>query len=75
MFQIQWLRRWIRRSMKPMPHDFAHSSKKKLSLAYAFFAWNALAVVGYAMYNGKRDWAAYYGLEQEPGSPGKLEHP
>lgn len=72
MFQIQWLRRWIRRSMKPISQDTAHITKKKLSIAYAFFAWNALAIVGYNMYNGKRDWAAYHGLEQESGSPGKI---
>lgn len=50
----------------------AHDMKKKLSLAYAFLAWNAFAIVAYAIYSGKRDWAAYHGLEVEQGTPGKI---
>lgn len=68
---FRWLRRWVRRSSRPIDIDTAHMWKRRLSLAYGILAWNALAFVGYAMYNGKRDWAAYHGIQSENQSPGK----
>lgn len=68
---FRWLRRMVRRSSKPIDYDVAATWKRRLSLAYGILAWNALAFVGYACYNGKRDWAEYHGLEVEKGSPGE----
>lgn len=72
---MRWLRRWIRRSTRPIEHDKADFWKRRLSLAYGFLAWNAFAVVAWSMYNGKRDWAAYHGLEVERSSPGNENKP
>lgn len=47
--------------------------KRRLSLAYGFLAWNALALVLYSAYQGKRDWAAYHGLEIDNSPPCKLK--
>lgn len=68
---LQWMRRWIRRSTKPIPVTKAEMWKRRLSIAYAFFAWNAIAIVGYSFYKGKGDWAAYHGLPVDKASPGK----
>lgn len=72
LMSFRWLRKWVRRTSKPIPEPVAQLWKRRLSLAYGILAWNAIAVVAYAAYNGKRDWAAYHGLEAEPGSPGKF---
>lgn len=69
---FQWIRRAVRRNTRPIPLADADRWKKRLSLAYGFLAWNALAFVGLAMYNGRRDWAEYHGLEMQKGSPCKL---
>ena len=74
IIKMRWLRRFIRRSTKPIPMHVADVWKRRLSLTYGFLAWNAIAVIGYAMYQGKRDWAAYHGLEVEQGGPGKNNH-
>lgn len=68
---FRWIRRWVRRSSRPINQDLAHIWKRRLSLAYGILAWNALAVVGYAMYTGKRDWAQYHGLETDKSRPGR----
>lgn len=68
------LRRWIRRGSKPIPEHVALTWKRRLSYGYGFLAWNAIAVVCYAAYNGKRDWAAYHGLEVEKGTPCKSNY-
>lgn len=67
---FSWLRRWVRRSTKPIDYNTAGAWKKRLSLAYGILAWNALAFVGYAIYNGKRDWAEYHGMETDKSTPG-----
>uniref|UniRef100_A0A1B6ERQ1 Uncharacterized protein n=1 Tax=Cuerna arida TaxID=1464854 RepID=A0A1B6ERQ1_9HEMI len=70
---MRWLRRLIRRNMRPMHELDAMEWRKRLAFVYAFVAWNALGVVIYYTYNKKHDWAAYYGLkleeeaEQRPG--------
>lgn len=67
---IQWLRRLIRRNTKRIDEPTADFWKRRLSIAYGFLAWNAFALVCYAFINGKRDWAAYHGLEVDKASPG-----
>lgn len=51
---MRWLRRLIRTNTRPVPRVTADIWKRRLSLAYGFFAWNALAVVAYAVYSGRR---------------------
>lgn len=68
---LRWLRRLVRRNTRPIAQHDAHIWRKRLSLAYAFFAWNALAVVGLAVYNGRRDWAKYHGLPAEEKTSGE----
>lgn len=70
---IQWLRRLVRRNTRPIDMSTADLWKRRFSLAYGFLAWNAFAMVGYAIYSGKRDWAEYHGLESDKGSPGNFE--
>ncbi|KAG8228612.1 hypothetical protein J437_LFUL009317 [Ladona fulva] len=65
MWRIQWLRRFIRRRMKPIPIDRAQLWEQRLSIAYMFFAWNAFGIVCYMMYTGRSDWAKYHGLKDE----------
>lgn len=60
---MRWLRRLIRRNMKPIDEYDAIEWKLKLSYFYAFCAWNCMGYVFYQMYNNKHDWAAYYGLK------------
>lgn len=74
LFNFPWLRNFIRRHTKPMPIQTAGRWKARLSVIYAILTWNALAVVAYAVMNGKADWAKYHGLvsEQEAKmTPGK----
>jgi len=66
---MRWLRNLIRRNTRPIAHNTAHIWKKRLSIAYGFIAWNAICLVGYSMYKGKRDWAAYHGLEVDQSPP------
>jgi len=66
---FRWVRRWVRRSSKPIPLPVADQWKRRLSIAYGILAWNALAVVFYSCYQGKRDWATFHGLDTEGGSP------
>lgn len=71
---MRWLRRFLRRRMKPIDEYDAIQWQLKLSYLYAFFAWNAFGYVAYQMYFNKADWAAYYGLKldeeinQRPGN-------
>ena len=70
---FRFIRRWVRRTSKPINVPTAELWKRRLSVAYGFLAWNALAMVGYAWYKGKRDWAEYYGLETSKDSPGNIK--
>jgi hypothetical protein len=74
LFQLKWLRRFVRRNTNPMPMNKAGKWKSRLSVMYAVLAWNAFGMVCYMVYTGKNDWAKYYGLkkpEDEMLSPGK----
>ncbi|XP_044728919.1 uncharacterized protein LOC123292358 [Chrysoperla carnea] len=74
MFRIQWLRRLIRRNTKPIPVQSAQVWKNRLSVIYALVAWNAFGCVLYMIYQGKKDWADYYGYKSDEDkqlSPGK----
>lgn len=71
----KWWHRFIRRRTKPIPTDVAVLWKRRLSFAYAFCAWNAFGVLAYNFYQGKADWAQYYGLkteEEQAMSPGMV---
>ncbi|KAJ0173623.1 hypothetical protein K1T71_010772 [Dendrolimus kikuchii] len=61
----KWWHRFVRKRTKPIPGDVALLWKRRLSLAYGFFAWNAFGFVIYSFYKGKADWAQYYGLKSE----------
>uniref|UniRef100_A0A1L8DC66 Uncharacterized protein n=1 Tax=Nyssomyia neivai TaxID=330878 RepID=A0A1L8DC66_9DIPT len=65
LFRFPWVRRYIRRNTKPIPFVTAETWKNRLSLGYAFLAWNAFGFVCYAMYKGKTDWAKYHGVQDE----------
>ncbi|XP_046402093.1 uncharacterized protein LOC124168038 [Ischnura elegans] len=74
VWNIQWLRRFFRRRMNPVPVDKAHMWKRRLSLTYMFISWNAFGLVIYMMATGRSDWAKYYGYKSESEgniSPGR----
>lgn len=79
LFRFPWLRRFVRRNTNPIPQDKAYLWKNRLSLAYMLICWNAFGLVCYMFYQGKGDWAKYYGLKSEEElkmTPGKylLKH-
>jgi len=57
LFQMKWLRRFIRKNTRPVPFATAGMWKQRLSIGYAFLAWNAFGFVMYAIYTGRSDWA------------------
>ncbi|CAG9565479.1 unnamed protein product [Danaus chrysippus] len=61
----KWWHNYIRRKTKPIPGDVAVLWKRRLSYAYGFLAWNAFGLLIYSIYNGKADWAHYYGLKTD----------
>ncbi|KAL0819644.1 hypothetical protein ABMA28_007716 [Loxostege sticticalis] len=61
----KWWHRFVRRRTKPIPADTAITWKRRLSIAYGIAAWNAFGLVIYSMYQGKADWAHYYGLKTD----------
>ncbi|RVE42500.1 hypothetical protein evm_012843 [Chilo suppressalis] len=61
----KWWHQFIRRRTKPIPETKAIIWKRRLSLAYGLLAWNAFGLVLYSVYNGKADWAHYYGLKTD----------
>ncbi|CAK1583654.1 unnamed protein product [Parnassius mnemosyne] len=61
----KWFYKFIRRRTKPIPADEAFLWKRRLSLAYGFIAWNAFGLLVYSIYQGKADWAHYYGLKSD----------
>lgn len=65
LFQLKWLRRFVRRHTSPIPFNSAEQWKKRLSLGYAFFAWNAFGFVCYQVYHGRADWAKSAGLKSQ----------
>ncbi|XP_054727049.1 uncharacterized protein LOC129236826 [Anastrepha obliqua] len=65
LFEIKWLRRWIRRHTNPIPMDSAELWKRRLSIGYALLAWNAFGFVCYMVFTGRNDWAKYYGHKSE----------
>ncbi|XP_023935900.1 uncharacterized protein LOC112044319 [Bicyclus anynana] len=62
---FRWLHKYIRRNTKPIPGDVAVLWKRRLSIAYAVLAWNAFGLFVYSLYQGKADWAHYYGLKSD----------
>lgn len=73
----KWFYKFIRRRTKPIPEEQAVLWKRRLSYAYGFIAWNAFGLVIYTMYQGKADWAHYYGLktdEEQSMPPGILHN-
>lgn len=74
MLRWYWLKRFIRNNTQPIPETTAETWKKRLTIVYVFVAWNACGLVAYLTYQGKGDWAKYYGLKPEEDlklSPGK----
>uniref|UniRef100_W8CAP0 Uncharacterized protein n=1 Tax=Ceratitis capitata TaxID=7213 RepID=W8CAP0_CERCA len=65
LFEMKWLRRWVRRHTSPIPEDNAVLWKRRLSVVYALLAWNAFGFVCYMVYTGRNDWARYYGFKSE----------
>lgn len=75
LFQMKWLRRFVRRNTSPVPLNVAERWKQRLSIGYAFVAWNAFGFVLYQVYQGKADWAKSAGLKTQEEfelPPGKL---
>jgi hypothetical protein len=50
----------VRRHTSPIPLNVADQWKKRLSLVYAIFAWNAFGLVVYQLYKGKSNWASEF---------------
>lgn len=65
LFKLTFLRQFIRRHTKPIQEDVATRWQKRLAVGYMLLAWNAFGIVCYQIYDGKADWAAYYGLKSE----------
>lgn len=58
LFKFRWLRRMVRRHTNPIPENSARVWKQRLSLGYAFLAWNAFGFIVWQMFKGKNDWAS-----------------
>lgn len=72
-FQFKWLRKLVRRNMRPIEYTHALAWRDRLSIAYAVVAWNAFGMVCYMVYTGRNDWAKFHGLktaEDDLMSPG-----
>ncbi|XP_068159221.1 uncharacterized protein [Drosophila tropicalis] len=65
LFEMKWLRRFVRRNTNPIPEQRAELWKRRLSLGYAILAWQAFGFVCYMVYTGRNDWAKYYGYKTE----------
>ncbi|KAG4079980.1 hypothetical protein HA402_006292 [Bradysia odoriphaga] len=65
LFQMKWLRNFVRRHTSPVPFNVAEAWKQRLSIAYALFAWNAFGFVLYQCYQGKADWAKAAGFKSQ----------
>ncbi|XP_023169320.1 uncharacterized protein LOC111598346 [Drosophila hydei] len=65
LFQMKWLRRFVRRHTNPIPEQRADMWKRRLSIGYAILAWQAFGMVCYMVYTGRNDWAQYYGYKSE----------
>lgn len=73
LFQMKWLRRFVRKNTRQIPHMTASTWKQRLSIGYAILAWNAFGFVLYALYTGRADWAKDYKSPEELAmSPGKF---
>lgn len=75
LFQMKWLRKFVRRHSSPIPLNTAELWKQRLSIAYAFLAWNAFGFVCFQVYKGNVDWAKTAGLKSQEEvnmSPGKF---
>lgn len=75
LFQLKWLRNFVRKNTHPLPHGTAHTWKQRLSIGYALLAWNAFGFVLYAIFTGRSDWAKSAGLKSEEEiamTPGKF---
>lgn len=57
---FKWLRRFVRKNTRPIPYTTAETYKSRLSIAYAFIAWNAFGFVLYQVFKGKADWASKF---------------
>lgn len=67
----KWWHKFVRKRTKPIDEHTAVLWKRRLSIAYGLFAWNAIGLVIYSAYKGKADWANYYGLktDEEAATP------
>ncbi|XP_016938901.2 uncharacterized protein [Drosophila suzukii] len=65
LFEMKWLRRWVRRNTNPIPEHRAELWKRRLSIGYAVLAWQAFGLVCYMVYTGRNDWAKFYGYKTE----------
>lgn len=73
-FQMKWLRAFVRRNTRQIPHTTAQQWKQRLSFGYALLAWNAFGFVLYAVFTGRGDWALATGLKSKEEAslpPGK----
>jgi len=57
LFQMKWLRRFVRNNTRQIPYTTANVWKQRLSIGYALLAWNAFGFVVYAVLTGRSDWA------------------
>ncbi|KAH8416828.1 hypothetical protein KR222_006452 [Zaprionus bogoriensis] len=65
LFEMKWLRRFVRRHTNPIPEQRAELWKRRLSIGYAILAWQAFGLVCYMVYTGRNDWAKYYGYKTD----------
>ncbi|KAM8721133.1 hypothetical protein ACLKA7_007067 [Drosophila subpalustris] len=65
LFEMKWLRRFVRRHTHPIPEHRADLWKRRLSIGYAILAWQAFGLVCYMVYTGRNDYAKYYGYKSE----------
>lgn len=60
LFKFKWLRKFVRKRTNPIPMNVAEKYKQRLSIVYAFLAWNAFGFVMFSVFKGKVDWASEY---------------
>ncbi|CAG7834465.1 unnamed protein product [Allacma fusca] len=58
----RFLRRLVRRHMKPVEERKAWTWKERLSMVYALAAWNAGGFVVYQIFTGNKHWPTTAGI-------------
>lgn len=69
MFQLRWLKRFIRRNTRKIPEQKAINWQRRLSVIYMICTWNAFGAVLYMCFTGRHDWMKAGGFAPDVDIP------